>query len=112
MTVALRREAQQRQCTEKGAQFGKGAPFQKHQRSRRRTQSLGSRSHLSSYRAGPLRFGSRLSDMGNENLWGRRKSLGIVPHCNKVSVKTRELHFPFQADATRASTLKTLVVMN
>ena len=42
MSVAARREAEQRQCAEEGAEFVNGAPLQKHQGSGRRAKRLGS----------------------------------------------------------------------
>jgi hypothetical protein len=61
MAVTPGREAEQRKGAEKRAEFMDGARFQKHQRSGRRAQRLGSSGHRISFLVGPLICGSRLN---------------------------------------------------
>ena len=77
MTIAARREAQQRQGAEKRTQFGKGAPLQKHQRFGRRRKRLCSNGHDVSSRVGP--FTSRQPATGSVS---RRRRSRIVPQRN------------------------------
>jgi len=80
MTVAFRRQAEQRQCAEKRTKLMDGSPFQKHQGSGRRAQGLGGGGHCSSFQSRPLK--SR--QPANGPSLGRRKPVRIVPQCNNL----------------------------
>ena len=55
MPIAARREAEQRQCAEEGAEFMDGSPFQEHQGPGRRAKRLCSNGHCISCSGGPLK---------------------------------------------------------
>src|SRR5881394_1303798 len=106
MTIATRREAQERQRAEKRTQFGNGPPLQKHQGSGRRRKRLCSNGHDVSSRAGPLRLGSQATGSV------RRTRNRIVRNATWFHKKAREPVLVLQAAQVTLEISKGVDVIN
>src|SRR3954463_12700719 len=102
MPIAPGRQAEERQGSEKGAEFVNGPPLQKHQRSGRRSKRLRSNGHRISC-SGPAPYVATAGQMGQSR---RRVIDRIVPQRNNLSEKLGNSFSAYKRNALQQNPLK------